>query len=426
MLKKYPTALYLTWAVILIVLPIPLVQLLNIAVGSIFIRQQLFMVDLGVIAYTWWLSVVFLSTRPVWLDKMIGLPKMYFIHGMVGVLALILAFFHRQNLTSMSSDVRLTGNWAFYLVVFGMIYAVIFMSGWLVDHFKIAYDLKNKLQYILKHQMSVWIHRLNLIAILLIWMHVHLIFQINTRLEFMILFDTYSLATFGAYFYNKFVTSDMKSSGVVIENKKLSTRANQITIKLDDLKIVPQPGDTYFLSFRGVSGISREAHPFSIKNVPDENNLLTFAIQKGGDFTKKLDLVNANSKVRVEGPFGNLNKIANQKTDPLILLGMGTGTSPLISMIEGLKVDRPVHILWSVSDSSQAYYQNEIESLNIESDIKIGRFDRDYLQEHLTQREIDTGDFITVGSAQGVLNIEKMLKENNVDNQRIFDERLTM
>lgn len=64
--------------------------------------------------------------------------------------------------------------------------------------------------------------------------------------------------------------------------------------------------------------------------------------------------------------------------------------------------------------------------MNIESDIKIGRFDRDYLQEHLTQREIDTGDFITVGSAQGVLNIEKMLKESNVDNQRIFDERLTM
>lgn len=86
MLKQQPKALYLTWTAILVALPLPLIILLN--TGLLDTNLNLFLYDLGLIAYAWWLAIVYLSTRPQWLDRLIGLPAMYFVHGMLGVLAL--------------------------------------------------------------------------------------------------------------------------------------------------------------------------------------------------------------------------------------------------------------------------------------------------------------------------------------------------
>ena len=130
MLKQQPKVLYLTWTAILVALPLPLIILLNTSLLDTI--SNLFLYDLGLIAYVWWLAIVYLSTRPQWLDRLIGLPAMYFVHGMLGVLALLAIFFYQQFLFSMHTEIRLTGEWAWYLAVFGIAYAIFFMSGWLV------------------------------------------------------------------------------------------------------------------------------------------------------------------------------------------------------------------------------------------------------------------------------------------------------
>lgn len=72
MLKKHPLALYITWIVALAVIPLPLIILTNSQLTADY--EDLFAYDVGILAYVWWLVIIFLSTRPRWLEKYIGNP----------------------------------------------------------------------------------------------------------------------------------------------------------------------------------------------------------------------------------------------------------------------------------------------------------------------------------------------------------------
>lgn len=73
----------LVWLIILVILPLPLLWLLNAGLTDSF--HNLLIYDLGLLAYTYWLTIVYLSTRPKWLERWLGLPKMYLVHGLLGV-----------------------------------------------------------------------------------------------------------------------------------------------------------------------------------------------------------------------------------------------------------------------------------------------------------------------------------------------------
>lgn len=134
----------LVWLIILVILPLPLLWLLNAGLTDSF--HNLLIYDLGLLAYTYWLIIVYLSTRPKWLERWLGLPKMYLVHGLLGVCALALALLHSQLSFSMQRWVVLTGWLALYLAIGGVFYAAFFLSGWLVDYSPRAAKLKKRLQ----------------------------------------------------------------------------------------------------------------------------------------------------------------------------------------------------------------------------------------------------------------------------------------
>ncbi|WP_225352150.1 hypothetical protein [Secundilactobacillus similis] len=80
----------LVWAIILFVLPLPLIQTLANGLPAIY-NQEALAIQVGSIAYVWFLASIYLSTRPKWLDRLIGLPSIYFIHGMLSIFAIGLA-----------------------------------------------------------------------------------------------------------------------------------------------------------------------------------------------------------------------------------------------------------------------------------------------------------------------------------------------
>lgn len=70
----------LVWGVVLFVLPLPLIQTLAAGLPSIYASEAL-AVQVGSIAYVWFLTSIYLATRPHWLDRLIGLPSIYMVHG---------------------------------------------------------------------------------------------------------------------------------------------------------------------------------------------------------------------------------------------------------------------------------------------------------------------------------------------------------
>ena len=77
------------WAVA-VVFPLPLVLVYDaIATEPVTLKQ---LVLFGLIAYCWWLLAILLSVRPRWLDRLVGLPAVYRLHGVLGLGALVLAY----------------------------------------------------------------------------------------------------------------------------------------------------------------------------------------------------------------------------------------------------------------------------------------------------------------------------------------------
>ena len=107
MLKKIPYIQGLVWGTILFVLPLPLIQTLAIGVPTIY-QSESFAFQLGSVAYVWFLVAIYLSTRPKWLDRLIGLPSIYMIHGILSLVAILLAYLHK-SLSSSNGLIKLTG-----------------------------------------------------------------------------------------------------------------------------------------------------------------------------------------------------------------------------------------------------------------------------------------------------------------------------
>ncbi|GHV97638.1 hypothetical protein lacNasYZ03_13040 [Lactobacillus nasalidis] len=420
-MKKHQFAAAMTGIVLLLLLPLPLILLVHrYLVDS---RAHLLAIDLGIAAYVWWLAIIFLATRPKWLEKRLGLPVIYALHGMLGVVALLAASIHQLKLPSFHAIVRNTGNLAWWLEIALVLLAVVFLSGWLSDRITFFDRLKKKLP----HQVSLWLHRLNFVVIALIWVHVHVIPRITALPYFSLVFDLYTLLFLSLYAYQKFVAGgDPRQQGQVAGSRQLAPHVLEMTVKLGEAAGPAEAGGYYFLSVKA-PGFSKEKHPFSVFKRGDKQ--VSFLIHEVGDYSQKLADLPAGSQVSLEGPYGIFDQIIKENPDrPLVAYALGTGVAPLIDLAEEYAGKRPVHLVWS-RGQAENYLADRLTGLT-EKGVKVDqqehRFKDDQLKEILSAEEISRGIFLVVGSGMVLKRVEGKLRQLGVQSSRIIDENIGM
>jgi predicted ferric reductase len=419
----------LFWSVA-VIFPLPLVLTYDSVATEP--EQLRFYIFLGLFAYSWWLLSIVLSVRPPWLDRFVGLPSIYGLHGMLGVLAIFAAYIHSENSYSPSRLARYLGDWSFYGALSVLCFSAFFLSGWLTDRSRLFLSVKRILEAVFRHQFSVWIHRLNLVIVAMIWLHTHLLLRVNQHLSFMVLFDLYTVVVLGVYAWKKWIAPDTYLAGTVIGNEALGESTRKVSVALASRAEALQPGDSVFLRFEGSSAVSREWHPFSVTG--DDQETLSFTISQHGDFTRGLGRVDVGTRVRLEGPFGRFESIVQgrDRGAPLVLLGMGAGVAPLLSLTAAHHMTRDIHLLWAVRKPEDAYYLDELEKYQAASGgrlrvtTSVGRFHRDDLADVLSAEEVEKGEFFIVGPNPAVLASRRLLRRIRVGVRRIHDERLTM
>jgi predicted ferric reductase len=425
-MKKRFGWLALTWFGI-VILPVPLIILLNRQLVDT--SDHLFAYDCGIVAYVWWLVAIYLSTRPRWLVNRVGMPFIYMVHGMLGIIAIAAATAHKFLSFSMFPLIKDTGNIAWYLEIFLMIYAVLFLSGWLVDRVKWIHQAKQFLEnHGLKHQISLWIHRLNWFAVALIWLHVQLINRLAVP-GFRFIFNLYTFVVVILYLWWKYRQTVGYEQGIVISNEAVDDQLQALTIKLANNSHSFAAGDFYFIRFQNAFRGSSEYHPFSVFSKPNQNREVTFMIQRLGDFTKQVAQVPTGTKVKLEGPFGLFDQEVKSAQGPVVLYGLGSGVAPLISLADQYYNSKSIHLVWSGPQIHDDYYQKQLNMLR-ENGVVVSaqehRFAQQDLQKLFTPEEISNGIAIVVGSANKVIQVEKQLRRIGWKRSRIKDERLTM
>ena len=423
MLREHRFIFNMIWLIVLLTIPIPLIVTIGNGLPEFF-GSRVLAINLGVFAYSWMLSAIFLSSQPKWLDRIIGLPDMYIIHGVTAIFAVIFMYLHDQLLKS-SGLISLTGEWAMYIFMAVIIYSLVFMAGWLTSRISILIKIKKMLEKIFKHELSMWIHRLNLVAALLAFLHVLLIPYIRSIVPFTILVVLYTVIAFGSYghyAYNKYINVQV---GLLKNVRKVDSNITELTITTSNSVLRKiEAGDFAFISFPNVKGM-KEPHPFSILNIPERDGYVQMSIEGVGDFTKNLPNIETEEKVNLTRGYGVLSSMIEKsgKNEKFVLIGGGIGVVPLLGLADKFD-NKDITFLYTVKKDKKLLYQEKFKLWNERSNFKSysqnGRFTIEQLDKYLPVGE--EYNYIIAGPMVMNIAYERMLKEKGIKKNRIFYE----
>ena len=194
---------------------------------------------------------------------------------------------------------------------------------------------------------------------------------------------------------------------------------------------------------------------FSMANPPSETEKLAFIIKRyeGGAFSGQLDGSGSGSggglavgsKVELRGPYGTCLR-RERREGPLILVGGGSGMSPLWSIFQDHVAsgeNRPVRFFYGARSEADLFYLDEIKELGAglsdfqfipalsdlgdDSDWSGERgFIHEVLREHINAFDLDDeGDAYTCGPPPMIDAVIPMLQIAGLDGDRIFFDKFT-
>lgn len=193
--KQYKSKYHiLIWIAGLSLLLMGLIEYGYFAIGRAF---GVWKIHLGLIPYAAWLVLTYIATKPKWFMDRYNPVEMFDVHRIVGVVSVVLVcahwyvyFLKAYNLTF--------AFWTGYISTAAMLIALVFgvlqLSSWLGDRAKSV-----------SHKKALWIHRLNLVAIVAANLHVHGFGRISKMVPFMTVLDvlTYGLVMYYIYWMLK-------------------------------------------------------------------------------------------------------------------------------------------------------------------------------------------------------------------------------
>lgn len=324
----------------------------------------------SIMAYSLMLTGMFIASRPRFLEKHVGMPKMYEIHAIMTIYLTLLVFLHIilmwQGFNNIfRSPATIFGYIGTLAIVAGLLTGVLSLSGMFADKNKMLKYLK---EHVFNREVMLWIHRIAAItAIVATYLQQYFISFIRNNTPYMILLTGYSIIVLGYYAYWKIKTA--------LAPRYIVSKIYQTTPTLWVLEFEPRngkltkyaPGEYFFLRF--IKGnISKEAHPFSTSSAITKHYKKTvqFMIKEAGDWTKSLINIKVGDIATLEGPYGEFYKEAfRESNNPYVLMGGGIGLTPNLSILRSeidLKSQREIHLIWALSRKNDMFMIDELEN----------------------------------------------------------------
>ena len=234
----------------------------------------------------------------------------------------------------------------------------------------------------------------------------------------------------------------------VSEIVKLSNNAKAVRVGLEGKFFSFQPGQFIMMEldlektgkFKVNSGKKRiQKRPFSMSSSPLEKNYLEVTVKTTENAFVSNYFVNYLAEgelIAVTGPFGKFYFDENHTKKNIMLIGAGSGISPLMSILRYIhqkKLPINVHLIYSNKTQNEILWKNEIESLSKEKNITReftltkeewkgthGRINKNMISKFLKSKDTD---FYLCGPPDFVKTIEKtLLEELIIPNENIKKE----
>lgn len=152
---------------------------------------------LGLIPYVTWIVMTYLATKPKWFIQRYNVKEMYNAHRILGIICTLLIAAHWYLYFGKAAK-SVLGWWGGYTALVAMFIAfvvgVIYLSPWV-----------KKLATSMSHKKVIWLHRLNLVALIAANIHVHGFKRLVAMVPFLQVYDiiTYALVIYYLYWMYK-------------------------------------------------------------------------------------------------------------------------------------------------------------------------------------------------------------------------------
>lgn len=335
--------------------------------------KQLVAFSASPLAYAFMLTGMFIASRPRFLEKRVGMPRMYATHAIMTILAFVLVIFHIvaywQGFTGIFRSPATIFGWLGMLLIFlGMMTGILSLSGMFINKIKPLRNLKEK---VFNREVMLWIHRIAGVgSVIAVYLQNYFIFKFN-YLGYMLLLTFYTVLILGYYFYWKLHTQLLPKYRV---SKIYKATPLLWIVEFEPIKgniINYNGGDYFFIRFKGNANITKEAHPFSTSSAITKqfSNTIEFMIKEAGDWTKSLAHIKVGDIATLEGPYGDFYPEEVRSNDqPYVLMGGGIGLTPNLSILrsemeKGSK--RHIELIWALSYESDMFMIEELDSYKL-------------------------------------------------------------
>ena len=405
---------------------------------------------LGAIAFTWLNAQLILSARPKLIESVFGLDRFYRFHSLMAVIAIPIAFIHKilKGFVFPESFQTKLGDVAIVIFITAAVLALVFMIDTLVRMVKPlqlvrAFGQKIKIG---KYNIQVLLHNLNVVAVVLIFIHVML--SNSARNPFAKgVYILYFVVSMAFYLYHKVIRPYFLSKPFVVEEVIAESAS------ICSLKMRPESGEVFsyqpgqFAFFRIMGhGISAEEHPFSISSQPSDKKHLSVTIKNLGDWTAGVNKITAGSRVMIDAPYGIFSPLRHNGEKGIVLIAGGVGITPMLSILRYYHEnhsEQKLMLFWGLNDQSEMICNSEFEAF--QKDMKNFTFipvisrdesfegEKGYVTGKILERRIQENGYVLpelqyyfCGPAVMQANILKSLQSMGVKSQNIHYESFSL
>ena len=325
---------------------------------------------LGITSYAILCLQFLLVSRPKFIDRYIGLDKIYRFHMKISILAFLMAFVHKTLKEMYFSESTQTefGDIAFNIFIVISVFSLLMMVNKLFIKVKpidyIRKLLNNKLK--IKYQYKVLLHNITLIALAVLLIHIQLAYSVSSSLLLRITLLLYFAVPLAFYINRKLLKVYLSKNNQFVVSDVVQEAGNIVTLRFKpryDNRFSYLPGQFLYLKLQSAN-VPGDEHPFTISSSPERKGDISITAKQLGDFTNNLNKVKIGDSATITGGYGAFTYVKYPDRKMLCFIAGGIGITPFLSMIRYMhdhQDDTEVVLLWGIRNLSEAICKEELE-----------------------------------------------------------------
>jgi predicted ferric reductase len=295
-----------------------------------------------------------LSARIRWVERGIGLDRLFVRHRALGVAGLILVVVHPVTLTVfdvsqgaglMIYPLKAAGVFAFVLVVVAAVFAL--------------FHVRLRVKY------ETWknIHRIGYAIFPIAFVH-SLFLGSTVRLTPLRVFWVFLAVLYAAAFVYRVVRWLLVRRSPHAVTDVVRETHDTWSVFFEKKNISHNPGQFMIVRLERDGKVS-EPHPFTVSSSPTQDRL-SITVKSVGDFTSTIGTTKTKDRALIDAPFGVFSFLTHGDSRPLVFVAGGIGITPFMSMLRYMrdkKIDRNVTLIWGNKAEKDLAFKEELESI---------------------------------------------------------------